>query len=73
MHHWWILGCKKDEKNIFLLFDVFSVPVSCVRVCVHSLLCVYVFSVIVERIDKDKNGEVTDEELVLWIRHVSRR
>ena len=71
MHHWWILGCNKDEKNIFLLFDVFNVPVSCV--CVHSLLCVYVFSVIVDRIDKDKNGEVTDEELVLWIRHVSRR
>jgi len=27
----------------------------------------------VERIDKDKDGQVTDEELVLWIRHVSRR
>jgi hypothetical protein len=29
--------------------------------------------IIVDKIDVDKNGEVTEEELVAWVRHVARR
>ena len=29
--------------------------------------------IIVDRIDKDSDGEVTQEELVVWVKHVSRR
>lgn len=33
----------------------------------------YFVSIIYDKIDKDQNGEISDEELTQWIRHVQMR
>ncbi len=45
-----------------------------VRVCVCLIEYGIIYCrIIVDRIDKDSDGEVTQEELVVWVKHVSRR
>ena len=39
----------------------------------HVTACNSLFRIIVDRIDKDKDGFVTKEELEDWVRHIAHR